>query len=82
MPDFGIGLVARDGAGLAYVTGRKIDAIAVHGADAPSRKLHAAIDRWDALGRPGIDALVIDVTYAGGQPSLGWRWCDPRGPRQ
>jgi hypothetical protein len=74
MPDFGIGLVARDGSGLAYVTGRKIEAISTHGAAAPAEKLRRAIDKWDALGRPGIDELVIDVTYDGGRPSMRWRW--------
>src|SRR5207253_8064235 len=62
MPDFGIGLAARDGTGLAYVTGRfssvrRVTAITAHGSEAPCRKLQRAIGKWDALGRPGVDAL-------------------------
>src|SRR5262245_24210981 len=53
-PDFGVGLAAPDGSGLAYVgcrlsKVRKIDAITTHGSDAPCKKLQLAISRWDVL---------------------------------
>jgi protein-L-isoaspartate(D-aspartate) O-methyltransferase len=70
-PDWGVGVVARDGTSLAYVTRT---AFFAHGGPAAERELQAAVQQWRELGRPGADALRITVTYDGTTPRLRWRY--------
>lgn len=80
LPEWGVGLVGRDGRSLAYVTGwagkqrKAITALAAHGTDTTERRLATAIRDWDRLGRPGPDQLQVEVTYDERQPRLRARW--------
>jgi len=80
LPEFGIGVIGRDGGSLAYVAGRgpngrrTVTSSAAHGdADAETR-LAAAVRDWDALGRPGTERLLVEVAYDGAEPRLRSCW--------
>jgi protein-L-isoaspartate(D-aspartate) O-methyltransferase len=70
-PDWGVGVLTRDGSSLAYVARTSLFA---HGVPAAERELRAAVQRWRELGRPGTDALHISVTYDGTTPRLRSRY--------
>ena len=70
-PEWGVGVVARDGASLAYVAATSLFA---QGGPEAERELQAAAARWIELGRPGADALHITVMYDGTTPRLRWRY--------
>ena len=79
-PEWGVGLISRDGRSLAYVVGlfapqrKRITAIAAQGTNTAERRLAAAIQAWDELGRPGPDRLQVEVAYQGTRPSLRTVW--------
>jgi protein-L-isoaspartate(D-aspartate) O-methyltransferase len=70
-PDWGVGVVARDGASLAYVAGTSLFA---HGRPAAERELDAAVRRWTELGGPSAEALRITVSYDGTTPRVRSRY--------
>jgi protein-L-isoaspartate(D-aspartate) O-methyltransferase len=80
LPEWGVGVVSRDGRSLAYVVGwattqrRTITALAAHGSNTAEQRLAAAIQAWDKLGRPGPDRLQVEVAYQGTRASLRTRW--------
>ena len=80
LPEWGVGLISRDGRSLAYVSGRAsnnrrtISSLAAQGTAAAERQLAAAIRTWDDLGRPGPEQLIIEVAYDGTLPRLRSRW--------
>jgi protein-L-isoaspartate(D-aspartate) O-methyltransferase len=79
-PEWGVGLISRDGRSLAYVAGwattqrKTITALAAHGTNTAEQRLATAIQAWDELGRPGPARLQVEVTYDETQPSLRTRW--------
>jgi protein-L-isoaspartate(D-aspartate) O-methyltransferase len=78
LPEWGVGVIARGGAGLAYVpagpgTRRTVSALLAHGDPTAERELLEAVSRWVALGRPGAGDVRIRVTY-GATPELRWRF--------
>jgi protein-L-isoaspartate(D-aspartate) O-methyltransferase len=82
LPDWGVGLISRDGRGLTYVAARQlfstgkrtISSLAAHGTAAVERQLADAIRAWQRAGRPTPDQLAVTVTYKGVEPQLRWRW--------
>jgi protein-L-isoaspartate(D-aspartate) O-methyltransferase len=77
-PQWGVGVIARGGAGLAYVaagpgTRKTVGSLAAHGDSAAERELLDAVSRWVELGRPGAAEVRIRVTY-GATPKLRWRF--------
>jgi hypothetical protein len=71
LPEWGVGVVARDGTSLAYVAKGSLFA---HGGREAEREVQAAVQRWRELGRPGADSLRITVTYDGTAPRVHWRY--------
>jgi hypothetical protein len=75
LPEWGIGLIGRDGRSFAFVWGRgTISSLAAHGDDRAERDLGAAIQQWADVGRPGPDQLLVTVDYAEATPRLRSRW--------
>ena len=77
LPEWGVGLITRDGRSLAYIVGRaatRITALAAHGTNTSERRLAAAIRAWEELGRPRPEHLQLEVTYQGTQPRLRSQW--------
>jgi hypothetical protein len=77
LPDWGVGLISRDGRSLAYVVGRAattITALTTHGTNTSERRLAAAIRAWNELGRPRPEHLQLEVTYQARQPRLRSQW--------
>jgi len=80
LPEWGVGLISRDGRSLAYVAGlattrrKAITAVTAHGTNTAEQRLIAAIRAWDQLGRPGPDRLQVEVTYDRTRPTLRTRW--------
>lgn len=85
LPEWGVGLISRDGRSLAYVSGRAsnnrrtISSLAAHGSAEAERQLAAAIRTWDELGRPGPEQLIVEVAYDGTLPRLRSRWLPRNG---
>lgn len=70
-PDWGVGVVARDGGSLAYVSSGYLVA---HGGPGAERELTAAVRRWKEVGQPSAEALRITVDYDGTTPRLRARY--------
>jgi hypothetical protein len=66
-PEWGVGVIGRDGRSLAYVSGRgrTIGALAAHGGDTAERRLADAVRVWVERGRPGPEHLLVEVAYRG-----------------
>lgn len=85
LPEWGVGLISRDGRSLAYVSGptsnnrQTISSLTAHGTTAAERQLAAAIRTWDELGRPGPEQLIVEVAYDGTLPRLRARWLPRNG---
>jgi len=75
LPEWGVGLISRDGRSLAFVSGqRTVGSLAAYGDDRAERELAAAIHGWVGAGRPGPDRLLVTVAYAGTTPRVRSRW--------
>jgi protein-L-isoaspartate(D-aspartate) O-methyltransferase len=79
MPGWGVGLISRDGSGLAYVPSQPrrgtslTTALMMHGDQAPADELQAAVEEWDRHGRPGAADLEFGVSQNPNTP-LRIRW--------
>jgi protein-L-isoaspartate(D-aspartate) O-methyltransferase len=68
MPGWGVGLISRDGSGLAYILsdpsrgGRFTSTLMMHGEAGPAEELRAAVREWDRRGRPGPTDLEFGVS--------------------
>jgi hypothetical protein len=80
LPEWGVGVIERDGSGLAYVCapdGRlrgSISSLRAHGSAAAEHELLDAIRTWVERGRPGPDQLVVGAHVDGPSMRLSWRW--------
>jgi protein-L-isoaspartate(D-aspartate) O-methyltransferase len=72
---FGVGLVARDGSGVAAVT-RAVGqpgSIDLWGGDHAGTLLGASVAEWEALGNPTLDDLHVAVQFGSSRPRRQWR---------
>jgi protein-L-isoaspartate(D-aspartate) O-methyltransferase len=84
-PGFGIGVITRDGAGLALIEptfarpNSSIDSFLALGDRGAEQLLRGYIREWEKRDRPGESDLSITVSYeANGTPHLRHRWLSPR----
>lgn len=78
-PNFGIGVIGRDGQSLALLelTGNdrsSITSMKAYGTREAEEFLQARIDGWVGRGRPAESDVEITVAYDDDQPQLAYRW--------
>lgn len=72
---WGVGVLAANGKGLAAVTRRPGTAgwIESWGDEGAERALATQVRRWERLGRPGLDELLLTVDFGPEEATDGWR---------
>ena len=70
------GVISRDGRSLALLAGRGevFDRILAYGDGEAEDRLVAAVERWNARGRPAEDELTMQVTFRDGRSRVACSW--------